>query len=153
MMKRKNKSFLFAGILALLILLAFVYASYGRAVSSPILDNETLTAKALTEAYSAGLVDIPKAQKAVQMDLAEWNALVGIDLGADAAYFGLTSDLPVFILAMKGNVEWRGVDLPKPGQVSPEHYDNITVVLNARTGELIWVGAYYPDHPMPITLP
>ncbi len=152
-MKLRNKSLLFAGILTLLLILTFVLASSGRALPTPILDNEILTAKALTEARAAGLIDMPRAQKGIRMDLAEWNALIGLDLGADAANFGLTSDIPVFILAIKGDVEWQGVGLPKPGQASPEHYDNITVVLNARTGDLIWVGAYYPDHPMPIPVP
>lgn len=152
-MKRKNKSLLVAGILALFLMLTFAFISAGRASPTPVLDDETLTAKALTEARAAGLIDTPKAQKAIRMDLAEWNALVGIDLGADAAKFGLTPDIPVFILAIKGDVEWRGLGLPKPGQDSPERYDNITVVLDARTGSLIWIGSYYLDQPMPVPVP
>jgi hypothetical protein len=153
MMKRRNRSLLFAGILVLFLMLTFALVSAGRALPTPVLDDEILTAKALTEARAAGLIDAPKAQKAIRMDLAEWNALIGIDLGADAAKFGLTSDIPVFILAIKGDVEWRGVSLPRPGQDSPERYDNITVVLDARTGDLIWMGSYYPDQPMPVSVP
>jgi hypothetical protein len=152
-MKRIKKSLLFAGILALFLMLTFALVSAGRALPTPVLDDEILTAKALTEARAAGLIDASKAKKVIRMDLVEWNALVGIDLGADAAKFGLTPDIPVFILAIKGDIEWRGVGLPRPGQDSPERYDNITVVLDARSGDLIWIGSYYPDQPMPVPIP
>ncbi len=151
-MKHRNRSLL-AVILVLSLMLTFALVLSGRAVSTPVLDDETLTAKALVEARAAGLMDVPKAQKAIRMSLAEWNTLVGIDLGTDAAKFGLTSDIPVFVLAIRGEVEWRGVGLPRPGQDSPERYDNITVVLDARTGDLIWIGSYYPDQPMPVPVP
>lgn len=147
------KQGLLAVILVLSLILIFALVLSGRAASTPVLDDETLTAKALGEARAAGLIDVPKAQKAIRMSLAEWNTLVGIDLGTDAAKFGLTPDLPVFVLAIRGEVEWRGVGLPRPGQNSPEHYDNITVVLDARTGDLIWIGSYYPDQPMPVPVP
>ena len=152
-MKHRNKHLLFAGAALLFLMLMFALVTPGKAVPAPVLDDETLTTKALAEARVAGLISAPKAQKAVRMSLAEWNALVGIDLGTEAAKFGLTPEIPVFVLAIKGDVEWQGAGLPKPGQEVPEHYDNITVVLNARTGDLIWIGSYYPDHPMPVPVP
>lgn len=151
-MKHRNISLLTL-ILALSLTLIFALVSTGRAVVAPVLDDESLTTKALAEARMAGLIGAPKAQQAIRMSLAEWNMLAGIDPGMDAAKFGLSPDIPVFVLAIKGDVEWQGVDLPRPGQELPERYDNITVVLDARTGDLIWIGSYYPDQPMPVSIP
>lgn len=154
-MKLKNKkSFLFVAILGLFLTLAFalVPASAGRASPTPVLDDKTLIEKALAEAEMAGLISKPYAQKFLRMNLDEWNTLVSIGLGSDAEQFGLTPDIPVFILAIRGNVEWRGPGLPRPGQELPEYYDNITVVLDARTGDLIWTGSYNPNQPMPISI-
>lgn len=79
------------------------------------------------------------------MSLAEWNARVDIDLETEAVRFGLTPDIPVFVLAIKGDVEWQGTGLPKPGQDRSERYGNITVVLDARAGNVIWIGSSYSD--------
>ncbi len=148
-----KKKFLFIGVLALCLILIFAFVTIGSATPTTTLDDETLAEKALTEAQMIGLIGTPKAQKTARMSLSEWNMLIDADLGMDADKFGLTPDIPVFVLAIRGNVEWRAPGLPQPGQELIERYDNITVVLDARTGDLIWVGAYYPDHPMPVVVP
>lgn len=152
-MKQSNNNLLFAGIVLTFLVLIFAFVSTGKAVPASTLDDEILTTKAIAEARAAGLISAPETLKAIRMSLAEWNARVGIDLGTEAARFGLTPDIPVFVLAIRGDVEWRGTGLPKPGQELPERYSNITVVLDARTGNVIWIGSYYSDQPMPVPVP
>lgn len=150
-----GKNFLILGSLALLLIVSLAVISAVMASPTPPLDDETLMAKALDEARFAGLIGEPRALKAVRMSLAEWNALVDIELGPDAPTIGLVSDMPVFVLAIRGEVEWRapgGLGL-KPGQDSPERYDNITIVLDARTGNLLWLGSYRLGYPMPVSVP
>jgi hypothetical protein len=143
------------GVILLLVCLLILIGMAAAAASPPSpLDRETLITKAIAQAQAAGLQGTPIAQKDVQMRLSEWTALIDAELGKDAAQFGLTPDTPVFVLAMRGNVEWRlPAGPPLPDQKSPEHYDNIIVVLNAYTGDLMWVGSYRPGFPMPVPVP
>src|SRR5689334_5412346 len=107
----------------------------------------------MTTAQFYGMQGAPSAKKAVMMTYGEWLVLNDSELGIGAAQFGLTSDMPVYVLAIRGSVDWRGLGELKPGQTSPEHYDNITVVLNARTGGLLWTGANYTGIPMAVPVP
>ncbi len=138
-----------------LLLVGLFALLYNTVVASPppLLDQGTLEAKAVTVAQNGGLRGAPLAKRAVQMTLADWLARNDAELGKDAADFGLTPDMPVFVLAMRGNVEWQGPGQPRPGQSGPDHYDNITVVLDARTGETVWVGSTYTGLPMPVPVP
>lgn len=148
-----KQKYLIISLLVLSIIFISTLVILGNAESSDKLDENILAEKALIEAQMNGLMGMQINQETARMNLSDWNKLVNAELGMDADKFGLTPDTPVFVLAIKGNVEWRGVGLPQPGQEIAENYDNITVVLNARTGDLIWVGAYYPDYPMPIPIP
>jgi hypothetical protein len=124
------------------------------AVASPLFQNEqALSERALGYAQAAGLRGTPTSQKAVRMTLGGWARLVNAEPGKDAAKFALDPDRPVFVLAVRGDVQWNAPGAPRPGQTSPEHYDNITVVIDIRTGNLLWVGSNYPDAPMPIPVP
>lgn len=120
------------------------------ASSVPLLTQQILEEKALDLAELHGLQGVPDTQKAVFITLGEWYTLNDAELGKDASQIGLTSDVPVFVLAIQGNVEWHGPGLPNPNQDRQEHYDNITVVLNARTAELVWVGSKYAGFTMPV---
>ncbi len=146
-----QKALALGGVIVLLALavLAFRTGSAG----APVLDDKTLTEKAIFAAQDAGLQGSPTAQQAARMTLAEWLALDGAKLGDDAWQFGRTPDMPVFVLAMRGNVEWRTVGEIPPGQTGPEHYDNITIALNAQTGALISVVAQRPGFPLPLPVP
>lgn len=88
------------------------------------------------------------------MTLAEWLKLNDAELGKDATYFGLTPDMPIFILAIRGNVESQlaGGNL-RPGQNEPEKYNNITIVLDARTGDVLWIATIRDGFPMPVSVP
>ncbi|MES4787650.1 MAG: hypothetical protein C4294_19670 [Nitrospiraceae bacterium] len=151
----KPKSFRFGSeiLLILSILVLFQITTTANASPLPPLGDQTLTSKAMTVAQTAGLEGTPTAQRVVRMTLAEWLALNDGELGKDAAQFGLTADMPVFVLAIRGKVEWRGLGMRPPGQSSPESYDNITVAVDARTGNLIQVGAKRAGFPMPVPVP
>jgi hypothetical protein len=142
------------GILTSVVLaLAFWLSSQSTAKASSVLDEKTLESNAMAAAKYYGMQGTPSAKKAVLMTYAEWLALDDAELGKDAAQFGLTPDLPVYVLAIRGSVEWKGLGLSQPGQPTPEHYDNITVVINARNGGLLWVGANYEGFPLPVPVP
>jgi hypothetical protein len=119
--------------------------------SSNLLDNVTLNAKAIAHAQEkGGLRGVPRSQRSAVMRLAEWTKLTGGELGKDAPQFGLSVDTQVYVLAIRGDVEWRGVGIVQPGQTQPERYDNITVVLDASTGELLSMEATRPGFSMPL---
>lgn len=136
------------------ILLLSVLALSRIATASP-LDQEILEAKAIVVAQEVGgLQGAPTAQKAVYTTLGEWDKMINAELGKDAAQFGLTPDMPVFVLALRGSIESRLVgSLPPPGQSQPEHYESMIVVLDARTGGLVQIGNYYESSQMPVQVP
>jgi hypothetical protein len=140
---------------AILVLVTKIAMDTSPAKASPTaqVDERTLQAKAIGEAQKAGLQGMPTAHNAIQVNLAEWFRRTNAELREGSAQFGLTPDMPVFVLAMRGHVEWQAAGLPRPGHPYPEHYDNIIVALNARNGELVWIGSYQPGSPMPVSIP
>jgi hypothetical protein len=125
-----------------------------RVVAQPTLDQGVLTDLALMAAQEAGLQGEPKASATSIMSLAEWGKLNDAELGKDAAQFGLSNDMTVFVLAMRGDVVWQMPSLPRPGESeSHEHYGYIVVALNAATGEVISIGAKRDGAPVPIFVP
>jgi len=124
-----------------------------NAAQQPLLDDKVLEEKALAAAQFDGLQGTPIAKVAVHMTLAEWLKLVDAELGTGAAHFGLTPDMPVYILAMRGDVISRMHEPPRPGHSEPERYDNITIVLDAITGNLMWVSSARASFSMPISVP
>ena len=151
--RRLARTVLLAGGIISALLLASMLSKATTAAT--LLDDQSLEAKALAEAYTAGLQGKPEAQKAVSMTMADWLKLMNAELGKDAFQFGLTPDMPVYVLAIRGQVVWHGPGLPQPGQTKTEAetYDNITIVLNARTGETIWAGATRTGYSMPVPVP
>jgi hypothetical protein len=140
-------------LISVVFVLAFWLSSQHIAKAATVLDEKTLESYAMTTAQFYGMQGAPSAKKAVMMTYGEWLALNNSELGTGAAQFGLTPDMPVYVLAIRGSVDWRGLGELKPGQTAPEHYDNITVVLNARTGGLLWTGANYDGIPLPVPVP
>ena len=98
----------------------------------PLLDDAVLTAKATSLAHEYGLQGTPLAQRAIHMTLGQWAALTNSSVGSSES--GLTSEVPIFLLALLGEVHWRGFGrLPEGSNI----YDNMTIVLDARTGDLL----------------
>ena len=155
MLSLKPKTLVLAGVSLLFLVGTFAWIRLASASSEPPLAQTVLEGKAILEAQNAGLQGTPTAQTIAQMTLGEWLTLNNAELGKDAGQFGLTPDMPVFVMAMRGNVESRLAGPPQQGQgqTAPEHYDNITVVLNARTGELAWIATTRQGFPMPVALP
>jgi hypothetical protein len=114
------------------------------AATPPPLPQAVLESKAVAIAQEAGLQGAPTAKKVTRMTLSEWLKIDSAGLGKDAWKFGLFPDMPVLVVAMRGDVIDRMPGgLPRPGQTKtePERYDNIIVVVDARTGDWIWEGA------------
>ncbi len=138
------------GIAVLVLLLVTTISNVS---SSIILDDQILEAKALEWARINGLQGNPVAKRIAHMTLGQWFALQKQQLGPDAAKFGLTSDMPVFILAIRGKVERRDSQSPLQGQTVPEQFDNITVAVNARNSQPISVESLRDSSLMPIPVP
>jgi hypothetical protein len=117
------------------------------------LDDATLEAKALAEAINYGLIGDPLATKSVRMNLEEWSQLVGGGYGEGAEELGLTPDLPVFVFVIRGEIVWKGPSGQAWWGGEAERSDNITIVLNAKTGQPIYHGSARVDSSMPVPIP
>ncbi len=135
------------------ILALVLVTTISNVSSSMILDDPLLEAKALEWARVNGLQGNPVAKRIARMTLGQWFALQRQQLGPDSAKFGLTSDMPVFILAIRGKIEWRHSESPLRGQSVPEQFDNITVAVNAHNGQPISADAMRDASLMPIPVP
>lgn len=123
------------------------------ASSALTLDDQTLEAKALDWARIHGLQGTPVAKRSVRMTLGQWLTTNGGQLAAGATQFELSPDVPVYVLALRAQVEWRGPGSLSQGQISQEHFDNITIVLDARNGNLLSAGTARSSTAMPIPVP
>ena len=154
--KRLTRNLLIAGagilvVLGVVVWMQIILAS--SASSSPSLDDQTLTTKAVNWAQIHGLQGTPVATRAVRMTLGQWLAIGGGQLSEGAIQFGLSPDTLVFVLAIRGRVEWRGPGSSLQGQDSQKQFDNITVVLDARSGSILSAGTVPSTSTMPIPVP
>ena len=138
-----------ATVVAALVLL--VAAAIPNASSTNILDDQTLEATALKWAKIYGLQGNPIAKRIAHLTLSQWRALEGEELTQGAIQLGMNPDMPVFILAIRGNVVPQ--QPPRPGRTAPEQYDNIIVAIGASKGELITVDTARDPSTMPIPVP
>ena len=111
-----------------------------------LLTPEEAKAEGLAQARTAGLVGEPTSTFATLTNLQEYTETsthgTGM-LGADAASVGWHPDRKVWVIAFRGKVK-----LTLPGS-SGETYDNITLALDAHTGELIGTDAYPAGYTIP----
>ncbi len=119
----------------------------------PVLDDATLTQKALEEAQRSGLQGKPVAQRGLQMSYGEWLPFVNSRLGTDAAQFGYDSETPVFVLALHGAIKDVTPGQRPMGQNGPDHFTGMTIVLDARSGDVLERHFYRPGTPLPIPVP
>lgn len=117
------------------------------------LDDATLETKAIAIARNYGLIGEPIEKKAIRMSLGEWNKLNDSELGNDASKIGLIPDMPVFVLVILGNIEWKGPSGTDWWGCEPEYFDNITIVLNAYTGKSMSVGSKRSGFPLAVPIP
>lgn len=139
-----------AACLALIVLSISVgWWQYNASASElGTLDDATLHKKALVLAHKLGLKGKPYAEKMTRMTLAESEKPLGGELGKDAAQFGLTPDMPMFVYSVRGVIEATGV-VEYPSDQPPPKYDRILLILNARNGHLITRGYIYAGASLP----
>ena len=135
-------------VVAFVLLLA---ATIPNASSTNILDDQTLEATALKWAKIYGLQGNPIAKRIAHMTLSQWKALEGEELTQGAIQLGMKPDMPVFVLAIRGNVVPQ--QPPRPGRTAPEQYDNIIVAIGASKGDLITIDTARDPSTMPIQVP
>lgn len=123
------------------------------ASSATTLDEQTLEAKALDWARAHGLQGIPLAKRAVRMTLGQWLAFSGGQLGPGSTQFGVDQNTAVFVLAIHGSVAWHKLGAGLQGQNTPEQFNNITIVVDARNGNLVSAAAARNPTTMPIQVP
>ena len=138
-------------------------ANLGAPVAVPTLPVATATAtvlqiqeqvaveRAIDMARLRGLQDTtPTSYAAKQMSLAEYNRLADIGSGPKAAKVGLDPDQQVWVVTIKGQVEWSG-----PGSTGgdADKFDNITIVISAQTGDHIATLSARPGQPLPLNVP
>ena len=139
--------------LVFLLTLGVAFVLTGCNSQRGTLDDANREAKALDVARMCGLIGDPTATKTVRMSLEEWGKLTDTEYGAGAEVTGLTPDLPVFVFVIRGEVVWKCPSGQAWWGGEPEHFDNMTIVLNSNTGDAIQFGSARTDSSMPVPIP
>jgi len=138
------------GVLAVSLILFFAFDS-GASTANPgaTLSESEAIEKAKEHALWGGFQGEPLAVHARLTTLEESIKVSdpSARLGRDAYKYGLRPDMPVWMVLMLGQVKLTLPGLPPPGGYGDRSYNNITVVINANTGESIGVTAYPGDVP------
>lgn len=122
-------------LVGLAALLFFFFAPSGVRGQENIPSEDVAVEKAKAEARFAGLQGEPTSYVAARMTLVE-SLEPTEQLGKDAAAFGLDPNMPVWVVLFRGNIL---LSLPGGGG---RPFDNLTVVLDARTGKVVGWRAY-----------
>jgi hypothetical protein len=108
--------------------------------SSNLLSREESIQKAEYRARLFGLEGTPTAIYSRSTTLENYLDLIGSGhLGSDAAKYGRTPDMPVWVVVFLGRVEYSGPGgLPDSnGEYSRPVFDNFVVVIGADSGDLV----------------
>ena len=136
------------GLAALIVILIVIGVVLSLLFTSPanpsqgqdnLLTAEQAKMKGLAEARIAGLVGEPTSVNATLTDLEDYTRVSTFgtgSLGADAGNVGWHPDKEIWVITFEGTVK---MTLPSSGG---ETYDNITIALDAQTGEIIGTDAY-----------
>lgn len=146
-----RKPFLFGGLGALVVLgivasLIFTIAANPSQPNSDLLTSDEAKSVGLTKARSSGLSGDPSDVSTTLTTLTDYVSKASggqASLGNKSDTVGLDGDKEVWVVAFDGNVE-----LTLPG-VGGETFDNITIAMDAQTGEIIGVDAYPADMTVP----
>jgi hypothetical protein len=84
------------------------------------------------------------------MALSEWSKLTGAEAKPNTGPAAIDANQRVWVVAMRGKVIYSG---PGGAGTEAEEYDNITIILNAETGEYKGLLLAGPGHPLPIPVP
>jgi hypothetical protein len=141
----RNKTLFTIAVLiaaVLIIALAINQATSQRIEATtppPPIQEEAAVERAIAIAQSRGLQeDDPTRLAAKLMTLREYHALTDSGSEPGAAKFGLDPDQQVWVVTIRGPVDWSG-----PGRTRDEQdkFDNITIVISAQTGKHIGTAA------------
>lgn len=145
-MKRHNL-YLWIGI-TLSFVIAIVAILIGHAQAQPQTQQDIVLERAIEYAQSHGLQKRPAEFAMKQTTLSEWFSLVGFQPGDDPIKVGLDPDRAIWIVVMKGDVEWSapGRQTGGPG----DKFDNISIALSADTLEHIGAFSAGPDDALPL---
>jgi hypothetical protein len=137
-----------------LVALIGLQGSFDRvdATTPPLkVQEQDAVERAMDMARLRGLKETTPTRFAVkQMTLAEYYKLSNVEAGSDAAKFGLDPDLQVWVVTIRGEVAWAG-----PGRTGGDgdKFDNITIVINAQTGEHVATLSARAGQPLPLDVP
>lgn len=139
-------------ILGALIATGVLMAGIGGTLQGGFQNEEDAAVERATQiAHGLGLQQpVPDSLKVNRTTLAEWFRIVGFVPGPDAASVGLDSGKPIWIVAMKGPVQWSGAGR-QPGGIG-DAFDNISVAISADNLEHIGSHAAGPGEPLPLGL-
>ena len=123
-----------------------VHPTFAPPSQGELLSVDEAKARGLEEARFAGLIGEPTDEFAELTTLDEYVGTPSYgtgELGADSSDVGLNPDKKIWVVAFRGHVQ-----LSLPGG-DGKFYDNITLALDAETGEIVGVNAYPEGHTPP----
>ena len=133
-------------VIGIVVSLLLTFGANPDQDQSGLLIADEAKAKGLAEAKLAGLVGDPTSEFTMLTTLEDYIATSSHEsgqLGSDASAVGLHGDKEVWVVAFQGTVN---MTLPGSGGKT---YDNITLALDAETGEIIGVNAYVEGQTLP----
>jgi len=147
-MKKTNRSLVYTLALAIMVVIGVVA---GSAQARPKTQQDIAVERAIEFARSRGLQQSQPTEFIVkQTALAEWFSIIGFHPGPDATKVGLDPDKAIWIVAMKGSIEWSGPGRQTGG--AGDTFDNISIALSVDTLEYVGSFAAGPDEQLPLGL-
>ena len=139
-----KRSVVFGGLSVLVVIgivasLFFAFAANPDQDPTGVLTADEARARGLEEARFAGLIGEPTDVVSELTNLEDYTRISTLgtgQLGSDASSVGWYANRQIWVIAFHGDVRMR---LPGTGG---ETYDNITIAIDAETGELIGTDAY-----------
>lgn len=139
-------------ILVTVIVIIQITSRQAQAITPPPkIQQSTAVARAIDIAHSLGLQEAnPNKLAAKLMTLGDYDNLTGFKAGTEATSFGLDPDQQVWVVTIKGAVEWSG-----PGRkgTGTDKFDNITIVINAQTGRQLATFSAGDGGSLPVSVP
>ena len=138
-MKTRRMYVVYVVLLVGLVALVFSVGQLMDAQTKPLRQQDAVIEQAIEQAQSRGFQgSSPDAIASKETTLAEWFSIIGFEPGPDSTKVGLDPDRKIWIVTMRGSVQWSG-----PGKQSDgpgDFFDNISISLDADTLE--YIGAY-----------
>jgi hypothetical protein len=138
-MKTRRMFVVYVVLLVGLVALVFSVGQLMDAQTKPLRQQDAVIEQAIEQAQSRGFQGTsPDAIASKETTLAEWFSIIGFEPGPDSTKVGLDPNRKIWIVTMRGSVQWSG-----PGKQSDgpgDFFDNISISLDADTLE--YIGAY-----------